>query len=104
MAYYAIMKAKRLVREKVAYSASDLVEMVVWQVPAPVPPSLHDFKYRLVYIVDGERVLGYDNQRGKGDHKHLLGIESQLHFVSIDDLLQQFVTEVELLRQRKGAQ
>jgi Family of unknown function (DUF6516) len=102
MAYYAIIKAKRLVQEKVAYSAAELVEMVVWQVPTPVPPSLHDFKYRLVYIVNGERVLGYDNERGKGDHKHLFGIESELKFVSIDDLLEQFVSEVELLRHERN--
>ncbi|MGB8816974.1 MAG: DUF6516 family protein [Rhizobiaceae bacterium] len=98
MAYHAIMKARLLVREKIAYSATELVEMVVWQVPKPVPPSLHDFKYRLAYIVQGERVLGYDNERGKGDHKHLRGIESELEFVSIDSVLDRFVTEVEMLR------
>jgi hypothetical protein len=81
MAYHAIMKAKRLVREKIAYSATEIVEMVVWQVPTPVPPSLHGFKYRLVYVFNGERVLGYDNERGKGDHRHLFGIESELQFV-----------------------
>ena len=90
------MKAKRIVREKIAYSAA---EMVVWQVPTPVPPSLHDFKYRLVYIVKGERVLSYDNETGKGDHKHLFGVESELVFGSVDDLLDRFVTEVEMLRQ-----
>jgi hypothetical protein len=26
--------------------------------------------YRLALVVDGERVIGYDNERGKGDHKH----------------------------------
>ena len=101
MAYNAIMKARRIVREKIAYSATELVELVVWQVPTPVPPSLHDFKYRLVYVVKGERVLGYDNERGKGDHKHLFGVESDLVFVSVDDLLERFVTEVEMLRQER---
>ena len=101
MAYNAIMKARRIVREKIAYSATELVELVVWQVPTPVPPSLHDFKYRLVYIIKGERVLGYDNERGKGDHKHLFGVESDLVFVSVDDLLERFVTEVEMLRQER---
>lgn len=46
------------------------VQIVVWSVPRPVPPSAHRFKYRLVYIRDGRRVLGYDNERGKGDHRH----------------------------------
>jgi len=37
-------------------------------VPTPVPPTTHGFKYRLVYIVNGVRVVGFDNERGKGDH------------------------------------
>lgn len=35
------------------------------------PPSEHLFKYRLVFVRDGKRVIGYDNERGKGDHRHL---------------------------------
>lgn len=55
--------------------AGDLMEMVVWRVPKPVPPCGHCFKYRLVYVVNGTRVIGYDNERGKGDHRrrHRLG-------------------------------
>ena len=51
--------------------AGGLVEMVVWRVPQPVPPSGHPFKYRLVFARGGQRVVGYDNERGKGDHKHI---------------------------------
>ncbi|MFM8445155.1 MAG: DUF6516 family protein [Methylococcus sp.] len=50
-----------------------LIEMVVWRVPQPVPPSVHPYKYRLVYIVEGIRVVGFDNERGKGDHCHFGG-------------------------------
>jgi len=57
-------------REKRSY-AGGVVEMLVWQLPAPVPPSEHLFKYRLVFVRDGKRVIGYDNERGKGDHRHL---------------------------------
>jgi tRNA (Thr-GGU) A37 N-methylase len=38
--------------------------------PQAVPPSTHAFKYRLAYVVGGECVLRYDNERGKGDHRH----------------------------------
>jgi len=48
--------------------AGGLVEMVVWRVPQPVPPSGHPFKYRLVFARGGQRVVGDDNERGKGDH------------------------------------
>ena len=64
------MKAIELFRTKDAYGAGS-IEIVIWQVPQPVPPSEHPYKYRLVYVIDGKRIVGYDNERGKGDHKHL---------------------------------
>lgn len=47
-----------------------ILQATIWVVPEPVPPSTHALKYSLVYIVDGVRVVGYDNERGKGDHRH----------------------------------
>jgi uncharacterized protein DUF6516 len=87
-------KAELLVREQVIYPDGARAEMVVWRVPSPVPPATHDFKYRLAYMVGGERVIGYDNERGKGDHRHFKGTESPYRFVSIDELLADFVAEV----------
>ncbi len=72
-----------------------VVEMVVWKVPAPVPPSAHPFKYRLVFLRDGKRLVGYDNERGKGDHKHLGGREMSYRFVDIDTLMRDFLRDVE---------
>lgn len=95
------MKAQLLIRERVVYADGSLVEMVLWRVPKPVPPSKHGFKYRLVYIVAGKRVLGYDNERGKGDHRHVGDEEEPIAFTSIDDLLARFMLEVEEMR-RKG--
>jgi len=71
------------------------VEGVLWRVPQPVPPATHDYKYRLVYLVDGKRVVGYDNERGKGDHKHLR--EAELPYVFTDplQLMADFMTDVE---------
>ncbi len=95
------MKAQLLIRERVVYADGSLVEMVLWRVPKPVPPSKHGFKYRLVYIIAGERALGYDNERGKGDHRHVGNEEEPIAFTSIDDLLARFMLEVEEMR-RKG--
>lgn len=72
-----------------------VVEMVVWQVPQPVPPSEHRFKYRLVFIRENERVIGYDNERGKGDHKHLGTLEVRYKFVDIETLMADFIRDVE---------
>ncbi len=87
-----------LVRERIEYGDEAFVEMVVWQLPISVPPSPHKFKYRLVYIVSGQRVLGYDNERGKGDHRHLGDQESHYRFLSVDKLLADFVADVNRLR------
>ena len=96
------MKAKLVIRERIVFADSSLVEMVVWRVPRPVPPSRHSFKYRLVYIVAGKRMLGYDNERGKGDHRLIFGAEESIEFSSIDDVLKRFVAEVEAMRSEES--
>ena len=63
--------------------------IVVWQVPHPVVGS-HTFKYRLVFVVDGVCVLRYDNETGKGDHKHRDEVEIPDEFTSPAQLLADF--------------
>ena len=94
------MKAVEIFREKVVLSATELVEIVIWQVPTPVPPSDHDFKYRLVYVREGQRVVGYDNERGKGDHRHIHGQELPYTFSTIDRLLADFSADVSANREK----
>ncbi|MEY2633606.1 MAG: hypothetical protein RIR00_2260 [Pseudomonadota bacterium] len=72
-----------------------IVEMVIWRVPEPIPPSEHGFKYRLVYVVDHQRVVGFDNERGKGDHKHIDAEEQAYAFIGVDQLIDDFFLEVE---------
>ena len=72
-----------------------MVEMVVWRLPHPVPPSPHALKYRLTYVVDGERLVGFDNERGKGDHVHIGADEFAYQFVDVDRLIDNFQLEVE---------
>jgi hypothetical protein len=71
------------------------IEGVIWKVPEPVPPTRHGYKYRLVYIVNGERIVGYDNERGKGDHRHIGGHETTYRFVDVPTLLKDFIKDVE---------
>ncbi len=92
------MEAALLIRERIVYEDGCLVEMVVWRLPTPAPPSSRWFKYRLVYVVGGQRVLGYDNERGKGDHRHFAGREEPFPFLSIENLLERFIAEVEAMR------
>ena len=85
--------AKLLYREKRTY-ADGIIEMVVWRMPDPVPPSEHPFKYRLVFVRDGKRLVGYDNERGKGDHRHIGKTEMHYKFVDENQLLEDFWQDV----------
>jgi hypothetical protein len=87
------MKAQEIFRVKQAYG-SGFVEVVIWQVLEPVPPCEHPHKYRLVYVVNGQRLLGYDNERGKGDHKHIGGGESPYSFVNPQQLMADFMADL----------
>jgi len=66
----------------------------IWEVPEPVPPSQHRLKYSLVYIVGGQRLVGYDNERGKGDHRHYGDREESYEFVSPEQLVMDFLSDV----------
>lgn len=67
----------------------------MWQVPSPVLGSAHSFKYRLAFIVNGVCVLRYDNEAGKGDHKHLGGEEVPYAFTTPAQLLADFWNDVD---------
>ena len=75
-----------------------LLEIVIWKVPKPVPPTEHGYKYRAVYVVDGVRIVGFDNERGKGDHCHIDGKELPYAFKGVDQLLEDFIAAVETRR------
>ena len=69
--------------------------MVVWRLPQPVPPSTHGYKYRLDYVVEGRRVVGFDNERGKGDHVHRDDREGPYNFFDVDRLIDDFLREIQ---------
>ena len=89
------MKAERLFYDKAVDLDGLIVEMVIWRLPTPIPPSTHALKYRLFYGREGERVVSYDNERGKGDHRHVRGREYRYRFVTIEKLIADFLAEVE---------
>ena len=88
------MTAVEYFRAKQIYGAG-FVEIVIWQLPQPISPAEHLYKYRLVYVVNGNRVVGYDNERGKGDHKHINGDEQPYQFLNPQQLMADFFTDVQ---------
>lgn len=88
------MKALPLLRRRIVIAPDAFAEIVVWRLPQPVPPSEHPFKYRLAYVVDGQCVIRYDNERGKGDHRHRGDKEDDYCFSTPDQLVQDFNADV----------
>jgi hypothetical protein len=88
------MKAMPLLLRRVIVTADAFVEVVVWEVSEPVPPSTHEFKYRLAYVVSGQCVLRYDNERGKGDHRHTEATKEPYNFSTPDQLMADFAADV----------
>ena len=89
------MKARLLLRERTIVGEDRFVEIVVWQLPKPASGSGHVFKYRMAFVIDGVAVVRFDNEAGKGDHKHIG--ETQVHypFTSIEQLVTDFWNAVE---------
>jgi hypothetical protein len=92
------MTATLLIRERIIFDDGAIIEIKVWRVPYPVPPATHSLKYSLFYGRPGQRLVAYDNERGKGDHRHLGDREEPYVFMSIEQLLADFRTDVEALR------
>jgi hypothetical protein len=75
-----------------------IVEMKIWSVPKPVPGSGHHLKYSLFYGYAGQRLVGYDNEGGKGDHRHFKDGESAYGFTTVERLIGDFLADVAELR------
>lgn len=89
------MKAARVYRECKVVGDNAFVEIVIWHVPEPVPGSSHHYKYSLVLVAGDRCVLRYDNERGKGDHRHLDDHETDYGFRGLEQLLADFWIDVE---------
>jgi len=95
------VKAELLFHQRINYDDGAIVEMVLWRVPSPVPPSTHGLKYSLFYGYPGGRKIGYDNERGKGDHRHFQSRETPYVFSSVEQLMADFWADVRTLRGSK---
>jgi len=87
-----------LFRRREIVSETAFVQIVIWRVPKPVRGSRHGFKYSLALISDGDCVLRYDNEAGKGDHKHVGEREAAYHFSELETLQADFWADVETWR------
>lgn len=89
------MKAKRIFYDKTVLADGAIVEMTIWQLPKPTSERPHGLKYSLFYGRDGVLIVGYDNERGKGDHKHIGEVETRYRFESVEKMVADFLADVE---------
>lgn len=93
------MGATLLQRSKDTLPNGVVIEIVIWAVEPPVRGSAHGYKYRLYAGLQGKTLVRYDNEAGKGDHKHVGSEEAEVpfSFVSMAQTLRNFLVEVDAL-------
>lgn len=92
------MRATLLFHDKKRDELGNIMETKIWRVSVN-EHTPHGFKYSLAYVVNGVRVVGYDNEREKGDHRHIAGQELPYHFTTPESLLQDFRADMESWKQ-----
>jgi hypothetical protein len=95
------MNTTQLYKDRFDYNDGMIIEVVVWQVPQPVLGSQHHYKYRLFYgNAEHKRVVGYDNERPKGDHRHYGEHEEAYIFTTVEQLMADFFADVQRIRRQ----
>ena len=87
------MKAELVYHEKKYFSDGSFQEIKIWKVDESKDKP-HGLKYSFAYIVNNERVVGYDNAEGKGDHKHYKGKEYLYKFQSLEKIWNDFKNDI----------
>ena len=80
---------------------NEISEVNAWKVPkSRVCPE--GISYRMAFIRDGKKILGYDNNTHEGHHKHVLSKKSKIVFTSLEKLFAQFMKEIKAIRGGKN--
>jgi Family of unknown function (DUF6516) len=97
-----VAKAEKEFESSLYYEDGHILRIRIWLVPEPVAPSEHGYKYSCFYGRPGERVVLYDNERGKGDHRHYGEREEPYQFHGIEALIADFLADVGRARGEDG--
>ena len=86
-------KAELLIRQRDDLPNGVIIDVKIWKLPNADTERPHGLKYSLYCGQRGRRLVGYDNERGKGDHRHILEREEALVFISLEQLIEDFYTD-----------
>lgn len=92
------MKTQLVFHQKVTGEQGETVEIKIWKLPESTADKPHGYRYSLAYILNGWRVIGYDNGERKGDHKHFKNQEEPYQFESIEKLFHDFYQDIKRLK------
>jgi hypothetical protein len=93
------MKGKLIYHEKYIYADGAIREMVLWQISKKTSDRPYGLKYRLYYgLADGTCLIRYDNESGKGDHRHIKGHEEPYQFKDVEISVADFLKKIEKVR------
>lgn len=99
--YCHMPKAKLVLHTRYVDEQGGLVEMKAYDVPR-TPSTPHGFKYSLVYILKGQRLVGYDNHEHKGDHRHFRTTTTPYDFTTVDRLIEDFRRDMAAVKKEIG--
>ena len=94
------MSGELLLHQKVTDELGNTVEMKIWKVPVS-GHAPHGYKYSLVYIAGGVRIVGFDNAERKGDHRHFMGDEAPYRFRGLRQLVRDFQEGIERYKEKR---
>ena len=93
------LAATLVLRSRFVYADRAIREMVLWKLPRPTAERPHGFKYRLHYnSADGRAVVRYDNETGKGAHRHFGDHKEHYHFRSVEVLVDDLIRDIDQMR------
>ncbi len=95
------MKGSLIRHVKVREDNGNIIEIKMWKIK-PTADRPHGYKYSLVYIVKGKRVIGYDNAEGKGDHRHYGDKIEPYKFTDLRILADDFYRDIEKYKEKKS--
>ncbi|HLG30748.1 MAG TPA: DUF6516 family protein [Candidatus Brocadiales bacterium] len=94
------MPARLLYRSRFIYPDGAIREMVLWKLPKAAAERRHGLKYRLHYSSANSTItIRYDNEAGKGDHRHYMDHEDPYPFLDVETLVADFLADIEKVRE-----
>lgn len=87
-------QASLIENRKAVLDTGAIIQIRIWLLPRATRERPHRLKYSLFYGRRGERIIGYDNEAGKGDHRHYRDREEAYTFVSLARLVADFEADV----------